>query len=426
MITPGTLLRYLIGRREAILAVAGSRGALWLGAVFVLSAALAREYDGESLLHEPWHLLIPFGASLVTSFGLYALVSAVARLRGTPDVDFWNRYRPFLTLYWMTAPLAWLYAIPVERFLSPGDATAANLWLLGLVSAWRVLLMIRVVAVVFRTGSVAATMTVLLFADAVVLVVLFLTPWPVIQFMGGVRLTESEQVVLGTKLVIGLAGFLTLPIWLIGTGETTWRARRAGKAAAPAVLPRSDVAASAWVIGIASLAVWAIVLPVTQPEQQRRWRAEQELRSGRISEALAYMSAHERGDFPPHWDPPPRIGVGDERPPLLDVLETIAVTDVPGWVRGAYLDKLRRWLGNDVSWSWEIGMDQATRERLVTVLERLPEGCAILSPHREELAHETIPDDSDSESQRALRERLRRLLRIEPPADSDAQSPAGP
>ena len=47
----------------------------------------------------------------------------------------------------MTAPLAWLYAIPYERFLSPVGATRANLWTLGLVAAWRVLLIIRVLVV---------------------------------------------------------------------------------------------------------------------------------------------------------------------------------------------------------------------------------------------------------------------------------------
>jgi len=55
----GTLLRYLIGDRKAILAIAGSRHSLWIGFLFVLSAGLAREYDGEDLLHEPWHALIP-------------------------------------------------------------------------------------------------------------------------------------------------------------------------------------------------------------------------------------------------------------------------------------------------------------------------------------------------------------------------------
>jgi hypothetical protein len=72
-----TLLRFLVGDREAILAVARNRNALWLGLVFVLSAGFAREYDGEDLLREPWHLFIPLGASLLASLVLFTFVYAV-------------------------------------------------------------------------------------------------------------------------------------------------------------------------------------------------------------------------------------------------------------------------------------------------------------------------------------------------------------
>src|SRR5437763_4576239 len=74
----GTLLRYLIGDRRAILEIAGNRHALWVGLLFVLSAGFAREYDGEDLLHEPWHLFIPLAASLVASLLLYGLIQMAA------------------------------------------------------------------------------------------------------------------------------------------------------------------------------------------------------------------------------------------------------------------------------------------------------------------------------------------------------------
>ena len=68
-----TLLRYLFGGRQAILELASSRWALVIGLLFVLSASFAREYDGEDLLREPWHLLLPLAASLVSSFVLFCL-----------------------------------------------------------------------------------------------------------------------------------------------------------------------------------------------------------------------------------------------------------------------------------------------------------------------------------------------------------------
>jgi len=40
----------------------------------------------------------------------------------------------------LTSPLAWLYAVPVERFLSIEMAISVNLWFLGIVAAWRVVL----------------------------------------------------------------------------------------------------------------------------------------------------------------------------------------------------------------------------------------------------------------------------------------------
>ena len=52
-VTPLTLIRFLMGKRSAILDVAASPYALVLGGVLVLSAGFAREYDGEDLLQEP-------------------------------------------------------------------------------------------------------------------------------------------------------------------------------------------------------------------------------------------------------------------------------------------------------------------------------------------------------------------------------------
>jgi hypothetical protein len=51
-----TIFLYLIGNRQAILDIAADRRWLGIGALFVLSAGLAREYDQEDLVHEPWFL----------------------------------------------------------------------------------------------------------------------------------------------------------------------------------------------------------------------------------------------------------------------------------------------------------------------------------------------------------------------------------
>lgn len=101
------------------------------------------------------------------------------------------------------------------------------------------------------------------------------------------------------------------------------------------------MAPAAWSLGVASLLVWIPVLPLTQPEQRLRNEVENDLRGGRIHRALATMSAHDRGDFPPHWEPPPRIGYGERQPPILNVVETLLAMDAEPWVVDLFLDKLR-------------------------------------------------------------------------------------
>jgi len=119
--TVTTLLRFLRGERRAILEIAACPQALWLGLVSVFSAAFAREYDGVDLW--PWHLVLPLTVSQATSLLLFLLASVVTGRIGRGQ----NRSRPgyasFLGLNWMTAPLAWLYAIPLQRLLSPEGAT---------------------------------------------------------------------------------------------------------------------------------------------------------------------------------------------------------------------------------------------------------------------------------------------------------------
>src|SRR5262245_2996220 len=189
-----TLFRYLIGDRGAILTIAGSRQALGVGLLFVLSAGFAREYDGQDLLHEPWHLLVPLAASLASSFVLFSVAYGVAVFKGVAVRPFLRRYGSFLGLFWMTAPLAWLYAIPYARFLGAANAMRANLLTLGVVSAWRVALMVRVLMVVLHHSFPAAFCLVLTFADAVALTLLTFLPVRLFDIMAGIRLSEGEIV----------------------------------------------------------------------------------------------------------------------------------------------------------------------------------------------------------------------------------------
>jgi hypothetical protein len=427
---PTTLLKYLVGNRQAILDVAASRGGVYVGLLFVLAAALAREYDGEDFLRRPWHLVLPLAASLATSAFLYLLLHGLLALRSwklTPRLS----YRALLTLYWMTAPLALLYAIPVERFLSAADATRANLALLGLVSLWRVLLITRALSVVYQVSFFRALFPVMLFADTVALFFLLLTPLPIIGLMGGIRPSESELIIHGTAFLTAVLGFYSWPVWAIGAIVAC---NKSWQVIDLADVPPRPVSRPLWLVTGAVVAVWALVLPFTQREQQLRRQAEDDLRGGRIRKALLLMSDHERDDFPPYWDPPPRIAYREESPDIIEVQEHLDVLQVKAWVRQIYAEKFGNSLrGNSYAGIWsDLTADEI--ERRIAIIERLPERDAIIREHSEFMEYR-FPDLPSP-----LRERIERLVRqagveikSERAAESDRsesnppyESPSGP
>lgn len=405
--TVSTLFRFLVGKRRAILEVAETKSAVWLGLLFVASAGFAREYDGEDLLHEPWRLILPLAASLSTSFVLFCLVWLAADNRVSQSMSFFATYRMFLGLYWMTAPLAWVYAAPVERFLSAADATRANLGLLGIVAAWRVVLMVRVTSVVFQARFLQSLPIVMLFADTVALVLLKLTPLPVISIMGGIHLTESEEMTLGTAFVVGALGVVSWPLWLIGALFVSYRKRLSRSLAASTVSERR-IHGAAWALGLASLLAWVPVLPRAQAEQRLRREVENDLRTGHVERALATMSRHRPTDFPPHWDPPPRIGYGEEHPPILEVVEAAVANDASPWVSGLFLRKLGHSAGDDYGsrYFWG-GMESHRFDRYLNVLESLPNNSSFIEEHRKALAAQAGDESMRTEFQQA---RVRALL----------------
>lgn len=423
-ISPLTLLRFLFGDRQAILDIARSRHTIWLGGILVLSAGFAREYDGEDLLREPWHLVIPHAASLVTCFLLYCMVRLVALRRKAALPKFIPGFGIFLGLYWLTAPLAWVYAIPFERWNSPGYATQLNLLLLGLVAFWRVILIIRVIQVAFGAKTTFdITMTVLLFGNAVMLTALRLVPFPILQVMGGIRLTETESVMQSTVFLSTIAGTLSLPIFLIGYALAF---RATPQWEPPETEPSGRISTSTWIAAALTILVWGVVLPMTQPEQQLRWQVEHDLEEGRISEAIRFMSAHERSDFPPHWDPPPHVAMQRHSPHIADVVSTVVAEKPADWVRQLYLDKFQRKFAN--VFSPYTSASEQERSRYLMVLPELPletwypEGDWEAEQFRTIL--ETLANDEDAAVSSEFRKlALDALSRLPEEALPDSQQP---
>jgi hypothetical protein len=366
-----TLIGYLLGKRDAILQLAANPWALPIGLVFVVSAGFAREYDGEDLLHEPWHLVLPLAASLGSSLVLFFLAYVGPCGEGSPG--FFSAYRSFLGLFWMTAPLAWLYAIPYERFLAPGEAMEANLWTLGLVASWRVLLMIRVLVVLLDYTLLAALFLVMTYADALVLMALQSVPVSILSVMGGVRLSERDRVLAMATFNIGFLGICSGPLWVMGLAATRFTTRPQWLAPPPAAAV-SPPALSLWALALGALVGGAMILPYTQPEQQRRHRVEHALRAGHLREALEEMSAHELDDYPPHWQPPGRWYAASsmkDRQLVRAVWAEILETAPAPWVRQRFLTLLAEQL--DFVYLRDEEIDE-----LGSLLQRSPEGPELL------------------------------------------------
>ena len=405
------LAGYFVGRRQSIERIASSPGALLVGGLFVLSAGFAREYDGEDLWRDPWYVLLPLAASLATSLVLYGLLYVVVYMHAASSIEPLVRYRQFLSLYWMTAPLAWIYAIPAEQLTTPGQAMRMNLWFLGVVALWRVLLITRSASVLFGASYRSMFVLVMLFADTLALVILWFTPLPVFNVMGGIRLTESEVIIQGTAFMVGFVGGITLPVWLVsslvvmGSKKKNWQ---------PMQSDPQPVSWGVWAVAACSILVWGFVLPFSQPSQRLASQVERDLKNDNIQEALNVMSQHDRESFPVHWDPPPWPGYNQDVPPLLDVMETLQESPSPDWVRDIYIEKLLQQIGPEYASYYflnvleSLGPDDL--KRYLKVLERTPETHEAIRKHSfifdELLRRET---ESSSDTEQAIRQFIEKL-----------------
>jgi len=347
-LTVGTLFKYLIGRKSAIQEIASDRKSLLIGFMFCLSTALARHYDGKYLVREPWFLLAPAGASILTSsilFILFYLATCVRARQVLPDIV--SCYLSFLGLYWMTAPLAWLYGIPYERFLNEVHAAQANIWTLALVSVWRVLLISRVAAVLTPSSFFSAFAKIAVPAFALFYAGIAYARMPLIDFMGGVRVPPSVEPVASAYLFVLFFGFFALVlggfVWLVSLFDPARNSTLEGFR----VRRQPSSAKGLLALSIIVIVGFGAALPITQREQRLRYEVEKDLKNNRIDQALNVLTSHHRSEFPPQWTPPPwpEYGDGARNPSLVEIVKALqARRDVPGWLQSVYKEKASLYL----------------------------------------------------------------------------------
>ena len=396
-ITPWTIVEFLFFKRDAIIKIAASKSAFWIGFLFVIAAGFAREYDGEYLVAEPWHLILPLAASLIGCGSMVLLIFLFLKCNRAEESSFAEVFRSFLNTYWMTGPLALVYGIPVERMFDPADATRANLYLLAIVSVWRVLLTIRCVQVLCSTSLWRSVVIVLLFCDILAMLALYFVPGPIFMIMGGVRLTESERIILQVRHFLILLCYGTILIWVIGYISICSRSRKLAfyRSREPQRDLNPNVERNTWLTALAAIAMWIPFLFFTQPEQRLRWQSEQMIEQGNFIKFGELTGANPREAFPPHWDPPPRVGYREREPRPFLVLHGLYKSNAAApWVLDAYQSKLRfdistnRW--RDFGGRSEDPISTDELKKLVEVLEQMPDGakaareiCSSLQDHVE-------------------------------------------
>lgn len=341
----------LIGLRPSIRRLIHARQGWLFAGVLVATAALGREYDAVSLWHQPHDLLGSFAASLLLSSLLFLWMWVGLALCGFRLVRPWRHAIVFLTGYWLTAPLAWLYAFPIEAIRGEIPSLRFNLTALSVVSIWRVLLFARISSIQFRIPFAVTLFWILVPCMVIAFFGLLSSMMSMVSLMGGIRLSQSQQILLDYQgaVLVGL-WWSFLPVLVVAIALTVWLAKRGG---AKRVSPRvPTVSWQAWMIPLAALVTLVAGATRFQPALRRAHQVDRLLLAGELDRAIAEMAKWGETAFPPAWDPPPQFDRNsDQRPKISELVHTMQASDPPGWVRDRLMVQADEILLRQHGWS---------------------------------------------------------------------------
>jgi hypothetical protein len=217
------MLGYLIGRKESIERVAADRNSVLYGLAFVIAAGFCREYDQEVLATHWYIYLAPIAASLVMASWNYVWLRFYVPKRFRCYLSFSG----FLGLFWMTAPCAWIYALPVERWFDSLTAIKINMSLLVIVAVWRGWIFCR--ALTHLWGRSMYAMVIASAATIVVPLGMFSQLTTVVGLMGGGQFSPEQRVindfaggVIMVTIVVGLVCLITFLCQRADTEHDSW------------------------------------------------------------------------------------------------------------------------------------------------------------------------------------------------------------
>jgi hypothetical protein len=198
------------------------RAMLAFGLLATWAAGMGRYWDNPRA--QAWQVL---GLGSLAYVLLLALLvwALIAPLRP----KHWS-YRNVLLFVALTAPPAWLYAIPVERFLTLEAAASANVWFLATVATWRVALyavFLRRSAGLSREATLVGTLLPLV---AIVVALTWLNLEHVVfNLMGGLNQRTANDDAYLVVWILSSFSILAAPVLLAIYGRLAyfaWRDRK--------------------------------------------------------------------------------------------------------------------------------------------------------------------------------------------------------
>lgn len=299
MITPKTIARFLVGKRDAIEKIASSKSAFFLAALFIVSAGLARNYDHHILVREPLWIFGPFAMTFFSSFFIFSFVKSLGglnqgALKSIPTPS--SNYFPFLRCFAMTAPLAWLYGIPVEQFTTALVATQFNFAVLLIVSFWRLILMMRVIIVLFNFTPLRAFCLISIPASIEIFFATFIKSVSIVGIMGGMKLTTAESFLYkATQAVTAGSFFLFIAACLL-----IFFSKRGEIRKYPPVENPPKISRPTWIVAVTIIALWLVAS--TQPQKRLRnlTKFQNLIEERQYQEAQVFTESIDKTDFPPH------------------------------------------------------------------------------------------------------------------------------
>lgn len=111
----------------------------------------------------------------------------------------------------------------------------------------------------------------------------------------------------------------------------------------PTIHPK--VSKGLWNLALTSILIWFAFLPWTQAEQANRYLAEKLIRNQQFEKVAELSRDKPLYQFPPHWDPPPRVGYGEYLPSAIHIAGELTDHEAAGWLKERYRDKVLHLIG---------------------------------------------------------------------------------